>query len=95
MSAGATQWEFNLEWDSSDCTLEYVIIVDPPLSPPPSDCTVDCTTQCRTFTLGHDDPHNFAVSAQNCGGTQNGTASEPLTVCFKCKFISITLYKST
>ncbi len=86
MSVGANQWQFNLEWDVSpeDCNLEYVITIDPPLPPLSSDCTVNCTTQCRTFTLERDDPHNFTVIAQNCGGTQNGSESE-VTVCFECK----------
>ncbi len=87
MSSGANQWEFNLEWNSTDCNLEYVIAVDPPLPTLPSDnCTEDCTTQCRTYTLGRDDPRNFTVIAQNCGGTQNGSESEPIQLCFKCKF---------
>ncbi len=87
VSVGANQWQFNLEWDVSpeDCNLEYVITVDPPLPPPPSDCTVDCTTQCHTFRLERDDPHNFTVFAQNCGGTQNCSESEPIPVCFECK----------
>ncbi len=81
------QWEFNLEWEVPPeyCDLDYVNTADPPL-PPSDQCTVDCTTQCQLFTLGLDDPHTFTVTAQNCGGTQNGTESDPLQVYLTCKF---------
>ncbi len=76
------QWEFNLTW-VGDCDLEYVITADPPL-PPSDQCmrTVDCATQCR---LGLDTAHNLTVTPQNCGGTQNGTESDPIQVCFERK----------
>ncbi len=86
MPVSEEQWQFNLEWEVPPeyCDLDYVITADPPL-PPSDQCTVDCTTQCRVFTLGPNNPHNFTVTAQNCGGTQNGTESEHIGVCFERK----------
>ncbi len=76
------QWEFNLEWEVPPeyCDLDYIFT---PLQPVGL-CT-NCTTQCGRFRVGPG-PRNFTVTAQNCGGTQNGTESDPLQVYLTCKF---------
>lgn len=69
-----------------DCSLSYVVLVDPPLPAQPTNCTVDCNTHCRRFTVREGDPHNITVIAQNCDGRQNGSESHPCSVAFQCKF---------
>ncbi len=78
------QWEFNLEWEvpPEHCDLDYIFT---PLQPI-AICTTTCTTDCRRFRVGPG-PRNFTVTAQNCGGTQNGTESEPLLVCLERKYM--------
>ncbi len=89
---GADQWEFNLTWEvppKYSCHLDYIFT---PLQPT-GQCTTNCATECRRFTVGPG-PHTFTVTAQNCGGTQNGTESEPLLVCLECKY-TLAMYIST
>ncbi len=85
------QWEFNLEWEVPPeyCDLDYVFT---PLQPI-SRCTTTCTTECWLFRVGPG-PHTFTVTAQNCGGTQNGNESDPLLVCLECKY-KLAQYTST
>ncbi len=78
------QWEFFLRWEVPPeyCDLDYIFT---PLQPI-GQCTTTCTTECRRFRVGLG-PHNFTVTAQNCGGTQNGTESEPLLMCLERKYM--------
>ncbi len=84
VSISGEQWEFNLEWEmpSEHCDLDYIFT---PLQPTAL-CTTTCTTECRMFTVGPGS-HTFTVTAQNCGGTQNGTESDPIQVCLEGKKI--------
>ncbi len=86
MAVSEDQWEFNLEWNVSCdyCDLDYTYVFTP--LQPIVQCTTTCTTECQRFRVGPG-PHTFTVTAQNCGGTQNGTASEPLLVCFQRKYM--------
>ncbi len=90
-SASGDQWEFNLEWNVSRdyCDLDYVFTPLPPIG----QCTTTSTTVCRRFRVGPG-PRTFTITAQNCGGAQNGTASDPLLVCLECKY-KLAQYTST
>ncbi len=86
MRVSEDQWEFNLEWEVPPeyCDLDYIFT---PLQPI-GQCTTttNCTKECRRFRVGPGGPHNFTITAQNCGGGQNGTESDPLQVYLTCKF---------
>ncbi len=91
MTVNTDEWEFNLEWEVPPeyCDLDYTFT---PLQPI-GQCTTNCTTECRRFRVGPG-PLTFTVTAQNCGGTQNGTESGPLLVCLECKY-KLAMYNST
>ncbi len=98
VSTGDSKWNFTLEWEllEEDFISGYVITVDPPL---PNDqcstCIVDSTTDSIVFELGVDDPHNFTILAQNCGGVQNGTQSDTLQIHPQRKYVISTQFVSS
>ncbi len=79
------QWEFNLTWNASRDYCDLDMYVFTPLTPIAM-CTTNCPTECRRFRVGPG-PRNLTITAQNCGGAQNGTESEPLPVCFQRKYM--------